>query len=89
LYHCKRGVDRTGIISLMLLSLLGVPDEEIVNDYVLSQDPERDEILRARNTTSQEVIRNALKGLDMNAYLLEGGLSQVDIDKVKDRLLES
>ena len=89
LIHCRRGIDRTGIISLMLLALLGVPDEEIVNDYMMSTDPEREELLRERNTTSQEVIRNAVKDLDMEAYLLDACLSQSDIDKVKSRLLET
>ena len=89
LFHCKRGVDRTGIISLMLLSLLGVPEEEIVNDYALSLDPERDKLLEERGTNSREVILKALRDLDMEAYLLDGGVSQVEIDKVKERLLES
>ncbi len=89
LIHCRRGIDRTGIISLMLLALLGVPDEEIVNDYMMSTDPEREELLRERNTTSQEVILNSVKDLDMEAYLLDVGLNSSDINKVKSRLLES
>jgi hypothetical protein len=89
LIHCKLGIDRTGIISLMLLALLGVPDEEIVNDYMMSTDPEREELLRERNTTSQEVIRDAVKDLDMDTYLLDAGLRPSDIDKVKSILLES
>jgi hypothetical protein len=35
------------------------------------------------------VILNALKDLDMENYLLDAGVSQVDIDKIKKRLLES
>jgi protein tyrosine/serine phosphatase len=89
LFHCARGCDRTGIISIMLLALLGIPHEEIVNDYLLSSDPERDKILQERNTTSRGVIFNALKDLDMENYLLDAGVSQVDIDKIKKRLLES
>ena len=89
LFHCGRGVDRTGIISLMLLALLDVPHELIAEDYLLSSDPERDKILQAQNTTAREVILNALKDLDMNAYLLDAGVSQREIDKIKNRLLES
>ena len=36
-YHCAAGKDRTGVISAILLSILGVPEELIVADYALSQ----------------------------------------------------
>lgn len=34
--HCAAGKDRTGIVSAVLLSLLGVPEETIIADYTLS-----------------------------------------------------
>jgi len=37
-YHCAAGKDRTGIISAILLSLLGVPDEVIVADYAVTKE---------------------------------------------------
>ena len=36
LYNCAAGKDRTGVISALLLSLAGVPDEVINADYALS-----------------------------------------------------
>ncbi len=36
LYHCNSGTDRTGIITMLLLSVLGVGREEILKDYMLS-----------------------------------------------------
>jgi protein-tyrosine phosphatase len=36
LYHCTAGKDRTGLISALILGAVGVPDETIVADYVLS-----------------------------------------------------
>lgn len=89
LFHCARGVDRTGIISLMLLALLGVPHAEIAEDYLLSLDPERDKLLQARNTTAREVILEALKDLDMEVYLLGAGVSPGELDAIKNRMLES
>lgn len=35
-YHCAAGKDRTGIISALLLTLLGVPEATIIADYTLS-----------------------------------------------------
>jgi protein-tyrosine phosphatase len=37
-YHCAAGKDRTGVISAVLLGLLGVPDEVIIADYVATQE---------------------------------------------------
>jgi protein tyrosine/serine phosphatase len=36
-YHCAAGKDRTGVISAIVLSAIGVADELIVADYALSQ----------------------------------------------------
>ncbi len=37
-HHCAAGKDRTGVISAVLLGVLGVPDDLIVADYVLSSE---------------------------------------------------
>ena len=37
-YHCAAGKDRTGVISAILLSALGVTDDLIVADYALTQE---------------------------------------------------
>jgi protein-tyrosine phosphatase len=34
--HCSAGKDRTGILSAIVLGVLGVPDETIIEDYALS-----------------------------------------------------
>ena len=36
-FHCAAGKDRTGVISAVLLSLLGVPPQTIVADYAFSR----------------------------------------------------
>ena len=38
LFHCAAGKDRTGVLAAVLLSLLGVSDEDIAADYHLSAD---------------------------------------------------
>lgn len=35
-FHCAIGKDRTGILAAVLLSVLGVKDEDIIEDYSLS-----------------------------------------------------
>jgi len=36
-FHCAAGKDRTGVAAALILSLLGVSDELIVEDYLLTQ----------------------------------------------------
>ena len=38
LFHCTEGKDRTGIVSLVLLSLLGVPRDAIMADYLRTNE---------------------------------------------------
>jgi protein-tyrosine phosphatase len=44
-FHCMSGKDRTGIVSALLLDLLGVPEEAIAADYALTEET------RTRSTT--------------------------------------
>ena len=87
LFHCIRGHDRTGIIALILLALAGVRREEVLADYALSLDAERDELLRRHNTSVPEAIFGALDGLDAQSYLRMGGVSQEELDAVRRRLV--
>lgn len=88
LFHCIRGHDRTGIISLLLLTLVGVTLAEIIADYELSTDPERDELLAKENSSVRQALLSALDGLDIDRYLGLGGASQTDLAAVRARLLE-
>ena len=41
LFHCRLGKDRTGVLAALILKLLGVGDDDVVQDYMLTeqQDP--------------------------------------------------
>ncbi len=88
LIHCVRGVDRTGIVTLLLLAAVGVATDDIIADYELSVDPEREEILAREHTTTRDVILTTLASLNIEPYLRKGGLSQTDLDAVRARLLQ-
>lgn len=87
LFHCARGHDRTGIIALLLLALAGVEPEEMVADYELSADPERDALLADKGTSVRAVLLDVLAGLDVGGYLLKGGANPADLEAVRKRLL--
>lgn len=50
-FHCAAGKDRTGLISALLLGLVGVPDEVIAADYALTRE-NLDAIVERLNATS-------------------------------------
>jgi len=89
LFHCIRGYDRTGIITFLLLALVGVSLEDITADYELSVDPARDQLLSERNTNAYEVLQKTLEGINIENYLIEGGMTQNDIDAIRARFLET
>lgn len=87
-FHCKRGYDRTGIISFLLLTLAGVALKDITADYELSADPVRDQLLAERNTNVYEVLQKTLEGIQVENYLLQGGMTQNEIAALCTRLLD-
>jgi len=56
LVHCAAGKDRTGIICALTHHLAGVHDDDIREDYLLTNDPER---LTNRLPQIRDVIREA------------------------------
>jgi protein-tyrosine phosphatase len=52
LFHCSAGKDRTGWLSAVLLSLLGVDRETVVADYLATND-----YVRAANVTIMDAMR--------------------------------
>jgi hypothetical protein len=91
LFHCIRGNDRTGIIALLLLALVGVTPDEIIADYELSfelsPDPYRDELLAREHSSVRDAILSVLAGLNIDSYLSMGGVSQDELAAVRKRLL--
>jgi protein tyrosine/serine phosphatase len=91
LFHCIRGNDRTGIIALLLLALVGVTTDEIIADYELSfaarPDPYRDELLTREHSTSRDTILSVLAGLNIESYLRMGGVNEGELAAVRKRLL--
>lgn len=102
IFHCGAGRDRTGLISLLLLSLADVTPEAIVADYELTfgqlaplyaalglEGGEWDvrEYLKSRGTTVSETITSLIRDLDAAGYLAAAGVCGADIDALRRRLL--
>ncbi|WP_374469116.1 tyrosine-protein phosphatase [Phenylobacterium sp.] len=55
LVHCAAGKDRTGIICALTHHLAGVHDDDIVDDYLLTNDPQR---IALRTPVFQQMIQD-------------------------------
>ncbi|MEU4113208.1 tyrosine-protein phosphatase [Kitasatospora sp. NPDC028055] len=100
--HCGAGRDRSGLATLLLLSLAGVDRAAIAEDYLLSgpnvrplygmlglPDPYRriDAALAEAGTTAEAALAAALDGLDPAGYLLAAGVTPAQVAAVRARLL--
>ena len=92
-YHCRIGADRTGLLSLMLEGLLGMPKDLSNKNYELTTlSPSG---LRVRST-QEDFYKyfNELKGSNLqkkfNTFFVEKlGVSQEDIDEFRSIMLTS
>jgi protein-tyrosine phosphatase len=66
-YHCAAGKDRTGVISALLLGLLGVADEVIVADYVATRENLGAIVDRLRSLEGYRAMLDALPPDTMHA----------------------
>lgn len=62
LFHCAVGKDRTGILAAILLSVLGVEDEDIIEDYSLSTPYMEELIERMKNEPKMAEFAKRLPG---------------------------
>ena len=102
-FHCVGGRDRSGQVAILLLHLAGVPTDEIIADYELS-DPNLTPLWRARGEPDQAAVNAAflaergtsaalliselLDQLDVNQALRQGGLTDADLGALHARLLD-
>lgn len=89
LVHCVGGRDRTGQITMLLLALAGVAPDLIAADYELSgpADDDVERLLSKRGTSAADLIVATLAELDVEACMLEAGLSEIELAGLRERLL--
>jgi protein-tyrosine phosphatase len=103
-FHCGRGRDRTGLVTILVLSLVGVVPEEIASDYELSTERVRRldavlgepnqgsviaEILSRKQTSARSLILELLQSVDVEGRLRSGGLADRDVSALRARLVGS
>ena len=80
-FHCAAGKDRTGVISAVLLTLLGVPRETIVADYAFS----RQNIDRINERLdSSDTYKNLMHTMPDDAYDADPAAMESFLNRVDD-----
>ena len=79
IYHCVRGRDRTGLVTVLLLALARVHADAIVADYELSQE---------EPDGAGDLIPPLLERLDVEDYLRRSGLGDEELAALRARLVE-
>ena len=103
--HCTAGKDRTGFACALLLATLGVPDDVIAEDYLLTnrfyrRDPSSgtdlpDDVREAIGSVEASYLAAAFDAIradygDVEGYLKDGlGLHERERTALKDRYLQS
>jgi protein tyrosine/serine phosphatase len=101
-FHCGGGRDRAGQVSMLVLTLVGVPVEAIAADYSLSHErlparyaargePDQGPLLRdhldGQGTTAEALIAELLREVDVEATLRAGGLTPPHVGALRARLV--
>ena len=99
-YHCQIGRDRTGTVTTTILALLGVDEEMLIREYMLSFNSVSG---NGDNVPGYQMVGNIksfINGLKKygpadatlaehtEAFLLEVGVTPAEIQEIKDILLE-
>ena len=84
LFHCAAGMDRTGMISMLLLALAGASRHDIIVDYCRSFA--QTNVIEAALREPHAKAKRADRGKNVTSYLL--GVRLEAISAVYDRLLE-
>ena len=80
-FHCTAGKDRTGWAEAVFLSIMGVPRDTIMRDYLLSND-----FLAAKNQRMVQMVKGHIDPalleplLGVRAEYLQAGFDAVDKD---------
>lgn len=103
LYHCAQGKDRTGLISALLLMLVGVRDEDIVANYQVSYAfirPLVDPVMKTRDPRHHQLLRSDYWNMDKllahfhhehgtaSDYLLNCGCHPDELERLHRRLMD-
>ena len=105
LFHCAHGKDRTGVVCAILYLLIGAEPEDIVLNYKVSYDYAKhflDPLIEERVENMRHTLRSDASNMvillnyfkekyDLKAekYLIDNGMSEDEINRLKSKITQS
>lgn len=86
-FHCHSGTGRTGILSLIFLSLAGVERAALVDDYLESHRRESAPLSTDAAAVPQRLIHRIEQHGGAAAYLASAGIAGSEIEVLRNRLV--
>jgi protein-tyrosine phosphatase len=101
LFHCGAGRDRTGMITAILLDLVGVDRAAILDDYELAVRDYNEWLTTNRRRelplgasqldgqvgSSRDELSQFLESMDVEGFLLDAGVTRAQVHRIRARLL--
>lgn len=104
LYFCNAGKDRTGVVTALILMTLGVDKKDIITDYTLSNIYLKDKLEEFEKNSPNRKIKEIItpkidymqqflnyfeeKYKTIDSYLYEIGITEKEINQIKNKYLE-
>ena len=85
--HCTHGVDRTGTVACLLEAIIGVPQSYLNKEYMLSVGAYGKDVMKVVNGLKNNYPASNIQA-SANAYLLDCGMTQDQIDTLKSIYVE-
>jgi protein-tyrosine phosphatase len=85
LYHCTAGRDRTGVATVLLLETIRVPRDEIIDDYLLSNEVFHDHAQEAAVLAPLFRAIDAAGGIEK--FLRRLGLGANEVEAIRTNLI--
>lgn len=76
MFNCSAGKDRTGVVSALLLSLCGVSKADIISDYMITKECNKERF---------KLVRKNLPGIDINIVIPRASYMSDFLDLLYDR----
>lgn len=70
MYHCAAGTDRTGVMTALLLTLLGVDRETVLRDFRLSED-----VKTPGNLKAMQALMDKVDAIGIEQFLVQIGVA--------------
>lgn len=94
LHHCRGGKDRTGFGALLILGLLGVPDDTIIYDFMLTKEnrKERNQIKMDKYrkiTQNEDILKQLYSLIDTKEMFLTESINMIkeNYSSIKDYVI--